>query len=93
MKSLPERLDYQNRERASSLEAASSAHNSPLSSLVRIWQSISRYWTTAPELRVWQSRTLRNRTMWNAYDPVTGDSISVGSEAEMRQWIEQRYSH
>jgi len=93
MKSFPERLEYQKLELIPSSQAVPSLQKSSPSILAQIRQSIIRYCTTAPELRVWQSRTLMNRTVWNAYDPVTGDSISVGSEAEMRLWIEQRYSH
>jgi hypothetical protein len=93
MKSLPEWLDYQKLELSPLSQSTSSAQNSLLSRLAQIWRSIIRYGTAAPELRVWQSRALLNRTVWYAYDPMTGDSISVGSEAEMRLWIEQRYSH
>lgn len=45
----------------------------------------------ASELRVWQSRDRAGHSWWNAYDPTTGKSISLDSEAEMRMWIEERY--
>ncbi|MFB2934899.1 hypothetical protein ACE1B6_06435 [Aerosakkonemataceae cyanobacterium BLCC-F154] len=45
----------------------------------------------ASELKVWQSRDRKGHTCWNAYDPTTGKSISLDSEAEMRMWIEERY--
>ncbi|MFB2895737.1 hypothetical protein ACE1CI_22750 [Aerosakkonemataceae cyanobacterium BLCC-F50] len=45
----------------------------------------------ASELKVWQSRDRKGHTWWNAYDPTTGNSISLDSEAEMRMWIEDRY--
>lgn len=45
----------------------------------------------ASELKVWQSRDRKGHTWWNAYDPTTGNSISLDSEAEMRMWIEERY--
>jgi hypothetical protein len=45
----------------------------------------------ASELKVWQSRDRAGHTWWNAYDPNTGNSISLDSEAEMRMWIEERY--
>lgn len=92
MKSFSERLEYQKLERVPSSQAAPSLQNSSPSILAQIRQAIIRYCTAVPELRVWQSRTFMNRTVWNAYDPVTGDFVSMGSEAEMRQWIEQRYS-
>lgn len=93
MKSSRQWLDYQSLELIPSSKAAAKTQKFSLSILARLWRSVMRHWTAAPELRVWQSRTLMNRIVWNAYDPVTGDSISVGSEAEMRLWIEQRYSH
>ena len=45
----------------------------------------------ASELKVWQSSDRAGHKWWNAYDPTTGNSISLDSEAEMRMWIEERY--
>jgi hypothetical protein len=45
----------------------------------------------ASELQVWQSSDRSGHTWWNGYDPSTGKSISLDSEAEMRMWIEERY--
>ncbi|MGA9379475.1 MAG: hypothetical protein WBV73_11970 [Phormidium sp.] len=45
----------------------------------------------ASEPKVWQSSDRAGHTWWNAYDPTTGNSISLDSEAEMRMWIEERY--
>lgn len=45
----------------------------------------------ASELKVWQSSDRKGHSWWNAYDPTTGKSISLDSEAEMRMWIEERY--
>ncbi|MFB2833170.1 hypothetical protein [Floridanema evergladense] len=45
----------------------------------------------ASELKVWQTSDRKGHTWWNAYDPTTGNSISLDSEAEMRMWIEERY--
>lgn len=86
-------LEYQKLELIPASETVSRAPKSSSAILAQVWQSIIRYWTTAPELRVWQSRRFKNQTVWHAYDPITGDFVSMGSEAEMRQWIEQRYSH
>ncbi len=43
------------------------------------------------ELQVHQHRDRKGNTWWRAFDPVTDESVSFGSEAEMRSWIEQRY--
>lgn len=47
--------------------------------------------TKEPELRVWQTRDRRGQISWNAYDPKSGQSVRLASEAEMKMWIEQRY--
>lgn len=43
------------------------------------------------ELQVHQRRDRQGNTWWRAFDPNTRESVSFGSEAEMRSWIEQRY--
>lgn len=43
------------------------------------------------ELQVWQKTDRYGNNYWQAKDPKTGKSTSLGSEAEMRIWIEQRY--
>lgn len=55
------------------------------------WQQLIYFLTTTNELQVWQSRDRHGNTCWNAYDPLTGRSTKLSSEAEMRVWIEQRY--
>lgn len=55
------------------------------------WQQLIHYLTTTNELQVWQSCDRHGKTWWNAYDPTTGRSTKLGSEAEMRVWIERRY--
>jgi len=45
----------------------------------------------ANELQVWQTRDRFGNTSWHAYDPATGSSTCLNSEAEMRMWIEERY--
>lgn len=47
--------------------------------------------TSSQELRVWKTSERNGETGWHAYDPKTGRSICVASDAEMREWIERRY--
>lgn len=56
-----------------------------------ISQSFQRLVATSQELQVNQKTDRRGHKYWQAYDPKTGDSTSLSSEAEMRVWIEQRY--
>ncbi|MBD1908217.1 hypothetical protein NDI37_11775 [Funiculus sociatus GB2-A5] len=62
-----------------------------LFTLNRIWQGFLRFLVNASELRVWQVSDGHGHTYWRAYDPVSGRSSYLGSEAEVRSWIEQRY--
>lgn len=62
-----------------------------LSALNRIWQHLLTILTKGNELQVWQTSDRFGNTWWNAYDPATGRSASLASEAEMRIWIEKRY--
>ncbi len=56
-----------------------------------IWQHFIYVVSSHNELQVWQKTDRYGNTYWQAYDPVTGRSTSLGSEDEMRIWIEQRY--
>jgi hypothetical protein len=58
-----------------------------------LWQNAIASLTKEPELKVWQKRDRHGNTLWHAYDPWTGDSVSLGSETEMLSWIESRYYH
>jgi hypothetical protein len=62
-----------------------------LSALHRIWQHLLTILTKGNDLQVWQTSDRFGNTWWNAYDPATGRSTSLASEAEMRVWIEERY--
>lgn len=66
--------------------------NSKLAILVnKICQRIVTLINHASELQVWQTRDRSGHSWWNGYDPSTGKSIRLDSEAEMRMWIEERY--
>lgn len=56
-----------------------------------IGQRFVRILTYERELQVWQKTDRYGNIYWQAQDPKTGNSTSLGSEAEMRIWIEQRY--
>jgi hypothetical protein len=58
-----------------------------------LWQKFIDALTKAPELKIWQKQDRHGHIVWHAYDPWTGDSISLSSEEEMRYWIESRYHH
>lgn len=61
------------------------------SALYKIWHGLLTANFSKNELRVWQKSHSDGNTEWHAYDPVTGRSICLASDAEMRIWIEQQY--
>jgi hypothetical protein len=78
--------------RLNAFDSASRVHvkSSGLSSTWnRVWQRLITAMIDNAELRVWQDD--RNGK-WHSHDPLSGRSFS-GSEAEMRSWIESRYSN
>jgi len=78
--------------KTSSLAAKSSKASFLLFAICKtIWQYFIRTITSNNEVQVWQKTDRYGNTYWQAYDPKTGKSTSLGSEAEMRIWIEQRY--
>lgn len=58
--------------------------------LSRVWQKLTTYLSQSSGLRVWQSDKKGN-TVWNLYNPTTGDKLSFDSETEVRTWIEESY--
>jgi hypothetical protein len=94
MKSSTQWLEYRKLELIDSQEPGSRSNKLPLISVLdRIWQSLLTLLSSKPELRVWQTCDRAGHTWWNAYDPVKEQSARLGSEAEMRIWIEQHYYH
>jgi hypothetical protein len=56
----------------------------------QVWQRLVNGILHPSELQVWQEFDRHGETQWHSYDPINGRSF-VGSEAEMRRWIESRY--
>lgn len=59
--------------------------------LKRVCQGLIKFLLNGSELRVWQISDGYGQTSWRTYDPATGHSTYLGSESEVRSWIEQRY--
>jgi hypothetical protein len=60
--------------------------------LQEIWQSIFLFFTSQPEPRIQQVSNRNGDLHWLVFDPVTGDRQYFSSVAEVRTWLEQRYS-
>lgn len=43
------------------------------------------------EPRISQVRTRSGNVLWHVYDPLSRWSVVLGSEAEVRTWLEQRF--
>ncbi|MBF2027460.1 MAG: hypothetical protein IGS48_11930 [Oscillatoriales cyanobacterium C42_A2020_001] len=61
--------------------------------LSTLWHDLVTLVTGDRRLQVWQSVDEQGDRWWCAYNPQTGQSVYADSEAEMRFWIEQNYSH
>jgi hypothetical protein len=57
----------------------------------QLWQRFMQSLSGKTELRVWQRTGAGGQLYWQAYDPVSGEFVTRGSEDEMREWIETRY--
>ncbi|QQE64915.1 hypothetical protein GFS31_15990 [Leptolyngbya sp. BL0902] len=56
--------------------------------LHRLWQLVISHVEISDEPRVWQSQSRDSAPAWNAYDPITGQSVHLVSEVELRRWLE-----
>jgi hypothetical protein len=61
------------------------------SALKRVLQYFVPFFASSQELRIWTTTDRYGNTSWHAYDPVRDARVSLGSEDEMRTWIERRY--
>lgn len=59
----------------------------------RFWQSLLAHLDVSEEPRVWRGADQDGKPAWNAYDPVTGQSVHLVSEAELRTWLEELHYH
>lgn len=84
-----------NRERLEALFNKSEQYHTKKPSfssiLKNIWQQFLGAMARGNEPRVWQRRDRTGKTWWHGYDPVSGRSTCLASEAEMRMWLEERY--
>jgi hypothetical protein len=61
--------------------------------LHRAWHGLLALLNVSDEPRVWPSREGNEEPAWNAYDPITGQSVHLVSEAELRIWLEELHYH
>lgn len=57
--------------------------------LRRAWQGLMARLDVSDEPRVWPGQSWNGEPAWNAYDPITGQSAYLVSEAELRVWLEE----
>ena len=85
-------LDNQSRELRDNTENQLKEYTPQfLSFLNKFWQNLVKAIVSGKELRVWQKSDRSGNTEWHAYDPATGRSTCVASDAALRMWIEQQY--
>ncbi|MCU0533438.1 MAG: hypothetical protein MUD14_06040 [Hydrococcus sp. Prado102] len=61
------------------------------SRIEQLWELMFESSIGLRELQVSSERDRWGNTLWSAYDPLTGRSISQITEEQMRIWIEQQY--
>lgn len=59
--------------------------------LRKIWRSFVTALVQRSETQIWQTTDRAGHTWWNVYDPNTGETVRLDSDAEVRAWIEQSY--
>lgn len=59
--------------------------------LQRLTTGFLQFWVGDRELQVWQTTDRSGQLYWNAFDPITEETVIRNSEAEMRVWIEKHY--
>lgn len=59
--------------------------------LQRLWQAFLKFAEGSQEPRIRQVCDRQGNSTWRVYDPISGQSMSFASEAEVRLWLEQRY--
>lgn len=59
--------------------------------LQNFWHSLILNLTRGAEIQVWKVKT-RSGFAWRIYDPHTNSVMGYSSEAEVRSWLESRYS-
>lgn len=87
----PNTLDQQRQRFEQLLERPQPAKRHPLIQLLMsAGGTIVRFLTDDPQLRIWQ-RNRHGRSIWFAYDPITGQKRQFFSEYEVRLWLDTRY--
>jgi hypothetical protein len=57
--------------------------------LRHVWAYLMHHILRGDEPRIWERHNSAREVYYRCYDPRTGQSISCGSEAEVRIWLEQ----
>lgn len=64
------------------------------SEVTEIWQAIAAHLAGTSEPRIWQTQAQIGRDEWNAYDPMSHQTLRQTSAQDLRIWLEeQRYQN
>lgn len=62
--------------------------------LRKLWDVLDAALLRDLEGRVWQSTDVQTgQTCWHLYNPNTGKTYHLNSEAEVRHWLQQLFDH
>lgn len=67
-------------------------HPSIKERLANLFQTVLNAASGNSEPRISQKRDRRGNLYFSVYDPISNESAVMGSEQEIRAWLEQRYS-
>lgn len=91
MKSLATNNTYYQREQRLSNAPQRQNVRSWRSEVTEIWQTIVAHWAATSEPRVWQTSAQVGRDSWNAYDPMSHQTLREVSVQDLRVWLEERH--
>lgn len=89
-----ELISDESRQLQSCLTASSTANQPQRTSwLQAIWNAIDLALLRSLEPRVWQKLDPDGKSRWYLYDPTTGSTRRLSSDAEVCRWLEQIFRY
>ena len=55
-----------------------------------LWNTLKAQLGASSEPHIWKTQNDDGRTVWNAYDPISGRLLREAYESEVRIWLEER---
>ncbi|MGG6296154.1 hypothetical protein ACQ4M4_17335 [Leptolyngbya sp. AN02str] len=59
--------------------------------LADLWYGLMDRLAVSNEPHIWSTRDSAGNLRWKAHDPLTNETTDAMTDAEMRQWLEERH--